>query len=358
MIQRGLAFKYDGTYDVCANRTKGSIPGSLKTVDYSPAEFRASDFYKELEQNERDGQWPTDCSGCAYAEEHGLHSARLGAISQEQRAGRPVNYLHVVASNVCDSDCVMCGPQWSTKIIARLAKHPYPEPIYPGGPMKGIGSVWNDPRKIEHLLQAASAADRINIVGGEPFIDPKLWLFLDSIKRKDLALTMVSNGNTFPSDDQLSIIDGFAKFELCISIDGTDKTYEWIRQGLSWETLLKNIVKFRKAELITATHCVVQAHNLLDMASYQKLFNKFNMRTSYYAVKTPPLLAPKNAPLWVLEKAIVDLEAVENNSELLKIFSLAKAEHDPSSAEKLQHYTNYLNNHRTHKFDYAQWTVV
>jgi len=358
MIQNGLTFKYDGTYDVCASRKIAPIEGSLKTAEYSPAQFRASNFYKDLQQKERDGQWPDECLGCAHAEEHGLESARQGAVDREQQAKGPVNYLHVVASNVFDSDCVMCGPQWSTKIAARLAKHPYPEHIYPGVPMKGVFSVWDDPRKTEHLLQAVSAADHLNIVGGEPFIDPKLWLFLNSVKRKDLSLSMVSNGNTFPTAAQLLIIDGFAKFNLCISIDGTDKTYEWIRQGLSWKKLLKNIVRFRNAEIETVTHCVVQAHNLLDLADYQKLFNKFNLPTSYYSVKTPPLLAPKNAPLWVLEKAIADLKDVENNDELIKILSLAKAEHNPSSTEKLKTYTKYLNNHRTHEFDCDNWTIV
>ena len=133
------------------------------------------------------------------------------------------------------------------------------------------------------------------------------------------------------------------------SLFGTDITYEWIRQNLSYKTLVTNYLKLR-TQFKCSTLAVVQAHNLLNI---KKLTSSFK-DISIHPLTHPPLLAIRNAPRWAIEQAIED---TKDNLELQNVLKLNLTAGPTHDLALLESHTHYLNAHRTHYFNPNEWKV-
>jgi hypothetical protein len=348
-IKNGIAFTPNRDYDVCGVRNL-NLSSKLGISSVKLEDFLSSDYRKNLIATANRGEWPVGCEGCQWLEHIGMKSSRLNEIDIEHREGsKPL--VHFNSGNICDSDCIMCGPRWSTSIANRLKSHPDPTETYFVLGNDGDELPF-DKKSIQNIKDAVSISKRIKVVGGEPFIDKKLWKFFDEIANKDLELIILTNGNTFPSKKQFQIIEKFYKVQFIFSIDGTALTYEWIRQNLSYKNLIKNYIKI-KSMSNAGYHAtsVVQAHNLLNL---KDLIQAFKTNISFNPLVHPSLLAPRNAPRWVIEQA---LEETKQNDVLQKILTMSLNAGPTHDFELLKKHTEYLNGHRTHYFDVNTWTV-
>lgn len=290
-IKNGIAFTPNRDYDVCGVRNL-NLSSKLGIASTDVDTFLTSDYRLNLIATAEKGEWPVGCEGCMYLEKLGLTSSRLSEINLEKENGtKPL--VHLNTGNVCDSDCIMCGPRWSTSIANRLKKHPDPNQNYFTLGNEGEELPFDKP-SLANITKAISNAKKLKLVGGEPFIDKKLWKFLDKIARSDLKLIINTNGNTFPSSKQLETIAKFETVDVIFSIDATDLTFEWVRQNLSYKKLIKNYLKFRKLDNVSCRAiCVVQAHNILNL---KDLCQAFKNNINFHPLVHPSLLAAKNAP--------------------------------------------------------------
>lgn len=355
-IKDGLTFSYGGEYDVCTLRFYSSNPqdSGLKINKHTLADFRSSEYYLDLIAKQEAGEWPKGCENCLEAELKGQVSDRQFLLAA-QPAGK---YLHINASNLCDSDCVMCGPKLSTKIASRLKLYPDKESAYIGSIEYGVRSIWDDQNSSANLLIAAEEANWINVLGGEPMIDQKLWDFLGIAARPDLGISIYTNMNTFPDLDMLETISRFKTAELHVSIDAIKEQYEWIRHGLNWNKLLRNLIMLKQMKLKFMIHCEVQAHNLLDLKNHISFFNETGVHVSYKSISFPKLLRPRNAPRWVLEETLNELVSCCAPNDLIEQISRELLDHDPTMGTRLENHTKYLNSHRKHKFDTKTWRIL
>lgn len=348
-IIHGIAFTPNRDYDVCGVRDLNSS-SNLGIASSTYQDFLSSTYRQNLLKEASTGKWPKGCESCFWLETIGLKSPRLGEIEYEKQNGaRPL--VHINSGSICDSDCIMCGPRWSTTIANRLKQFPDPTQTYFTLGNEGF-DLPTDDKSLDNMRQAIKAAKRIKVVGGEPFIDKKLWKFLSQVADKDVTLTISTNGNSFPTKNQLTIFKKFLNIEIIFSIDGTDLYFEWIRQNLSYKTLINNYLKIKTSGIASyAVTCVAQAHNLLNL---NKLNQVFKNNITFNPLTHPSLLAARNAPKWVLEKAI---DENKDSKELQTILNLSLTAGPTHDLMLLKSHTDYLNSHRTHYFDHNTWTV-
>lgn len=345
-IKNGLVFTPNGDYDVCASRNL-AYTSKQNVNEVSPQEFLKSDFRKKLLETMDKGQWPKGCEKCQWMEALRLPSVRQNVLESSTKR------IHVHATNVCDSDCVMCGPRWSTTIQKRLVKNPDPTESFF---FKGSEAqhLWDDAKSVEHLESIIDQYDELHFVGGEPFLDKKLWKFLKKNKNKNIKISFVTNGNTALSKSNLKILSEYKTVNAAISIDGTDLTYEWIRQNLSWNKLIKNVVKMKHQGINVVFVSVIQAHNILNIPKLDDFASKTNITIHYDVLTSPSVLNPTNAPRWVLEQAYNNLKA---SSTLKQYYELFLNSSPICSLDDLIKHTKYLNGHRTLQFDTETWQV-
>lgn len=333
-------------------RTEADDPGSkMDTKDHSFKDFLESGWRQELISHEEAGTWPKQCRGCLDIETTGLKSYRLEVINDKHR------HLHVQTGNICDSDCVMCGPQWSTKVMSRLKMKPDPEKQYLGKTNVPVRSIWNEPASIENLREAAKWTDHIHFGGGEPLIDKRIWDFIETIARSDLSISFVTNLNTLPSARGFELLKSFKNVGMNVSIDATGRLYEWIRHGLSYKRVMTNLATIKTMGIGAAINCEVQAHNVANIPAHHSVFSGLGFLPDYYFVDRPKLLQASNAPKHVIERAIELLPKNVNEQLLLGLrYSLKK--HDPQMSVRLMKHTEYLNFHRKDlRFDCDAWEV-
>lgn len=77
--------------------------------------------------------------------------------------------------------------------------------------------------------------------GGEPMLHPKAVELMEYAKKAGAKIGLITNGSRFTEDSSRRLLEaGVDMIEF--SVDAADpETYERVRKGLDWETLLKNI---------------------------------------------------------------------------------------------------------------------
>ena len=77
--------------------------------------------------------------------------------------------------------------------------------------------------------------------GGEPMLHPKAVDLMEYAKKTGAKVGLITNGSRFTEESSRRLLEaGVDMIEF--SVDAADpKTYERVRKGLDWETLLKNI---------------------------------------------------------------------------------------------------------------------
>jgi sulfatase maturation enzyme AslB (radical SAM superfamily) len=350
-IKNGIAFTPNRDYDVCGVRDLNNS-SKLGISSTSLNEFLSSDYRKNLIDTANKGEWPKGCEGCFWLENISLQSPRQQEIELEKEKGvQPL--VHFNSGSICDSDCIMCGPRWSTSIANRLKKYPAPSDSYFTLGNDGI-DLPSDKSSLENLKNAIAISKRLKVVGGEPLLDKKLWKFLDEVTQdnSDFELIISTNGNNYPTKYQLDVLQKFTKVNFIFSIDGTGITFEWIRQNLNYKSVIKHYLKIKSMRNVSChITAVVQAHNLLNLKS---MMDSFKSNIAFNMLTHPAILSIRNAPRWVLEQA---LEETKENIDLQKMLSLAINAGPTHDMQSLINHTNYLNSHRTHYFNVDTWSV-
>ncbi|WP_337606459.1 radical SAM protein [Claveliimonas sp.] len=134
------------------------------------------------------------------------------------------DFFQIESTDYCNSKCIMCEHYFTHNKQAEILSM----------------------ETLEHMRDAIQLSRRINLNGmGEPFISKLVKQQIDLYV--GYGNKIVANTNLSVLDDEL--IERIGKdFEwLAISIDGASKeTYESIRIGMSYETLISNLYKLKE----------------------------------------------------------------------------------------------------------------
>ena len=205
--------------------------------------------YEEYQQKLSQLDVEENCRYCIETESNGgTWSHRMNYMDLENE-----NFITVSISfdNLCNLKCITCSPTNSSQLATEI-KNSTQKKIYTSIHKKR-------PIKAEFLKKMLSDANSVThrtinleILGGEPLINPVVYDFLDWLIEQPYApmaqVNLTTNGTTF-DDRILKYIKYFRKFLLQLSIDGIENTFEYVRFGAKFSTLEQVTSKFY--ELLT-----------------------------------------------------------------------------------------------------------
>ena len=265
----------------CAIRLDDSLSNVSGNVSsfYNNSVF--TDIRKSLEQNE----YNKYCLSCKSSDEKKIDSHRNkinGSIAIHSPKFEPgkLKNLDISFSNTCNLACAMCSNKWSSK-WNELNKHAPEEILKITGQERQFTNTlsYSD---IDEILDNSADLVRVIIKGGEPLYDKKTLYYLENLLeiRPDVAITIVTNLTIFNE----KLLTKFPNLKLLLSIDGINKTYEYIR-GIEFEVIKENFIKASELKTNMGIHYTITAYNLhqtLDTYNYfSNLSRQYNNRDKF-----------------------------------------------------------------------------
>jgi sulfatase maturation enzyme AslB (radical SAM superfamily) len=138
-------------------------------------------------------------------------------------------------------------------------------------------------------------------VGGEPLYEKKNIDILEKLafENNECFISIVTNGSAQLSQNQKNTFKKFKNLNICLSIDGIQKQFEYIRYPLKWDVLLKNIEEYREVGASLSVSFTISNLNILY---YDEIVNWFNQQKLEY--NSNFVIAPKHFNIEVLPPAI------------------------------------------------------
>jgi len=254
-----------------------------------------------------DGQRPLECKKCWDLEDKNITSDRqlknsafdfyidkdIKIIEDECRKGiHSTQIIKLYTSNLCNSACVTCGPsassKWQSLKNIKINKEEIPSSILDTIEWKNV--------------------KMLTFVGGEPLHEKKNLEILENlaiIGNTDCFISLVTNGSVYLTEKQQKLFKTFKNLNICISIDGTGKQFEYIRYPLKWDALLKNLQQYKDIGAILSVSFTVSNLNILYYHDIVSWFNEQKLHYNHGIVTFPKqfnieVLPPhikKNLPL-------------------------------------------------------------
>ena len=179
------------------------------------------------------------CSACWKTEDEGGSSKRLVYNKVYAKylglSERDVKISVIPTGNLCNLYCVMCHPNSSTAWWKKA------DSIYPEGNaitqhellLDIDDSQMNQVKNIEH----------VEFIGGETLKSFSLWKALLEMS-KTTSFSLQTNGTVVLNSTQIDLLRSFDKFNICFSLDGYGKIFEYIRQPAKWKQVRDNVLRY------------------------------------------------------------------------------------------------------------------
>jgi sulfatase maturation enzyme AslB (radical SAM superfamily) len=260
----------NGTLGRCGHMVDSPQFDSLEKLDNS-------NWLTTVKQKFEKNQWPNECVRCAQTEDLGQGSIRLNAINFDQLQTQS-DYLSVggVLDNVCNSACLTCNEQLSTKIGSLKNKY-YPI-------VDNSDRFWNLPQeRMVHL----------DINGGEPSASKNYKKLLSSIPKNVKSIRVNTNGSLIINELQHLASVGI-QVTVTVSLDGIGEVHDRVRWPIKWDKFYTNLMQYQSMPGIDLnTWTTVSALNIGDFDNIQNFTKQHNLQHSYALLNSPKVLNVK-----------------------------------------------------------------
>lgn len=153
--------------------------------------------------------------------------------------------IQLESTDMCNAECIMCS-------------HFY---------RNGTHSLYQHSAVFEAVRKMLPYLKTVYLHGnGEPFLIPDLLSYLSLFREYDIKFAANSNLSIVNDDIISALREDFS--ELNVSCDAADKrTYEYIRQGLSFENFTNNCITVRRAcpDLRMRIACITMRQNIVTL---------------------------------------------------------------------------------------------
>lgn len=272
---------------------------------------------KQLQTEMLAGQRPIACQKCWKLEDQDKISDRqlknsafdfyknqaIEFIEEDCRKGDySAQIVKLYTSNLCNSTCVTCGPgastAWATlkniKVLSTIE-----QPIIDSFNYKDFTMV--------------------NFVGGEPLKEKKnfdILLKLIAVGNTACFISMTTNGSVQLSTKQKDILREFKNLNICLSIDGIEKRFEYMRFPLKWGVLLENIRFFKENNIQLSVSYTISNLNIMYYQETVDWFNLQGLGHNHILVSNPAYFSPTALPKEVKKLLNNPIVSIDNYSTI------------------------------------------
>lgn len=139
-----------------------------------------------------------------------------------------------------------------------------------------------DAKKIVEILSQNGVMELV-LQGGEPFCYDNILEIIEEVKRKEMVLSVLTNGTLLKDDNIKCINNCFDKLDLLqISIDGSQKSNDFIRGEGVFKQVIDNVKKIHIPNVVI--NCVVTKSNVESLpALCDLLYNETNVKELHFS---------------------------------------------------------------------------
>lgn len=219
-------------------------------------------YYKEVRKKMLNNEPISECSECYEHESRGVTSHRqileadgidfIPDIETGNSTELPLTF-DLRLNNICNLTCRMCSPVSSTQIEKHVKKNP------------SLLKYHGIPDEVERVTLDLREARKVSLLGGEPMLQPEAYNILEELDPS--VEIFVTSNLTNLNTRFLNLLAKFKKVAIVWSIDGTEKTYEYIRHPARWKKIEKNLYNFRKLgynNIKDSVQVTVSIYNVFD----------------------------------------------------------------------------------------------
>lgn len=265
---------YDGSFESCrwAKNPERVTRFQTQTI----MQYYNSDQMKSLRQQLLSGEAPEHCATCYYEESFGKLNGRVRQLTKSAvdvddfdlsiRSSphyknfkysldnhgladmAPVD-LQIELGNTCNSACIMCTPDASSRLEADYHKLNAIDPKLFIKP-KSYSAWTHDPALVDRFVKELVAIPNlryIHFLGGETLYEPAFYTICEQLiahgRAKDIIVGTTTNGTIYNERIQ-RFIENFQQFHLGISIESVTELNDYIRWPGHISSILSNIDKF------------------------------------------------------------------------------------------------------------------
>ncbi len=313
------------------------------------------------------GKLPSDCHSCQTLEDQGFESSRppvdlivkywesqpessrelakfkttQGHIQWEKLAAevnessplvksQKPRMLEISLGNLCDLKCIYCSHHYSSAWASELRQFKQID----DGEYARIQKTYTadfDAYFWKWFQETAGPnLSELNILGGEPLINPGFYKFVEkasahfeAVGNKNVTLSLVTNLNLPPIylkkflETLPKLTKAFRKVDLNISMESYGARAEYIRSGLDWERWVSNldqVLKVREDNLTLSLQMAINALSVTSLKDYLEfILPRYEGKIPFYARKNvvtmpeglSPLILPKTFARYLHEAADV-----------------------------------------------------
>lgn len=346
----------NGAYKLCCHSySRNEIP--YNSSETPPFEFFFSPEMEDIRERMIMGEEIDQCQKCYNIEKNGYLSYRQTRFNKKYVIDevKDVELKLRIFGNHCNLSCYMCHPFNSSTRAKELKEIG----IYDEISMDNHYGVEINPLKWkiiqDDIINNISLVKEIHITGGEPFLLPKHYKFLDAIPEKyGKDITLIYDTNLTALDYKgksiMNYCDKFKEIRLNVSCDHFKEKLEFIRYPIDYQSFEKNVETILnsriKISIFNVTVSILNVEDLYEIKNYYLSRFGDKLKLNYNSVNFPLYLNIKNHP-----KKTSLLSLYENDKDMNYVCRSLKL---PNSYEEWNYGLDYikkLNDHRNTNFE-------
>jgi len=255
-----VRFNPNGTVSRCGHMVDAPQFDSLQAMEDSEWLYKIKQLL-----------WPPECIRCRETEALEQDSIRIHTIRFHQQQTRR-DYLIVggVLDNICNSGCMTCNENHSTK-IGSLKSKSYPI-------IDNTNRFWNLPT---HRIV------KLDINGGEPSSSRNYISVLQNLPPNIKEVRINTNCSSIIEEIEQLIARG-VRVVVTVSLDGIEETHDYVRWPIKWDKFYNNLMTYKNMPNIELnTWTTVSALNIHNFTTIKQFTVNHQLAHSYAFLHDP-----------------------------------------------------------------------
>jgi organic radical activating enzyme len=341
----GLTIREDGQVKICCNGSK--TMGNLNFM--SIQEIEVGQEVKKIQQCMLNGD--PDYENCKICIEQEKTSGQASLRHYYNNYYPDINdnqlrlkFIDVRWNNVCNLSCMYCTPMFSNTWANKLSVETKNQPV----------KQYQDDL-LSWILERADHVNEIMLVGGEPMLMKQNYQLLKRLPQ-DCKIGIITNlSYDLENNPALPFLLNrpAEKINWNVSLENTDKKFEYVRSGASWDQTKKNleflVAHWPNTVSLNMVYSLFCAFDILDSTRqfHQLGIKKFNL----FKVNKHDLMDVFNMPDSIKQKAAEQLRLTLE----YHLSQLHPDDHHLYAWQGIESLMTSLNKHSTTKISLDQF---